>query len=154
MRPLILIFLTALLLRAAAASLFPVYPLIDNTADTAVYDEGARSLARGDGYTWGGRLTAFFPIGWPLALSLAYRAAGVSPAAGQALNVLASLLLLLAEGFVANHLKGFVQGLVIVAAIVFESGKDIIRGRVREVIWLDKILAPHLHRIQVQFPRD
>ena len=93
-------------LRLAAILTFPVYPLVDNTADTAIYDEGAHSLAAGQGYTWGGHPTAFFPIGWPLLLSLAYRVGGASAASGQFLNFLLSLALLGAAWKLADRLFG------------------------------------------------
>jgi len=93
-------------LRVAAIAAFPVYPLVDNTADTAIYDAGAKSLAAGEGYRWDGRLTAFFPIGWPLLLSMAYRVAGESARSGQALNFLFSLVLVAAGWFLVHRLAG------------------------------------------------
>jgi 4-amino-4-deoxy-L-arabinose transferase-like glycosyltransferase len=100
------LLLLGVLLRVAAIVSFPVYPLVDNTEDTAIYDAGAKSLAAGEGYRWGGKPTAFFPIGWPLLLSFVYRVAGESAEAGQALNFVFSLVLVAAGWFLAHRLAG------------------------------------------------
>ncbi|HEX7878811.1 MAG TPA: glycosyltransferase family 39 protein [Candidatus Eisenbacteria bacterium] len=113
------LLLLGVVLRVAAIVSFPVYPLVDNTADTAIYDEGARSLAAGEGYRWGGRLTAFFPIGWPLLLSMAYRVAGESARSGQALNFLFSLVLLLACWFLVHRLAGRRAGRLAALVLAF-----------------------------------
>lgn len=105
-----------ILLRLLSVLTFPVYPLVDNTEDTEIYDYGAQSLARGDGYLWGGQPTAFFPIGWPLLLSLAYRVGGVSADVGQLLNFGFSLLLLFSGWALARRLLGERGGRI--AAIV------------------------------------
>ncbi len=114
-----LLLLMAALLRLGAAFSFPVYPLVDNTADTAIYDEGARSLAAGEGYLWQGKPTAFFPVGWPLLLSFAYRAGGVSERSGHLLNVMMSLLLLVASWKCAERLAGPAAGLLTLAILAF-----------------------------------
>lgn len=103
-RTLILVAVTALLLRLAAVLAFPVYPLVDNTEDTEIYDSGAHSLAAGQGYRWNGKPTAFFPVGWPLLLSLAYRVGGASARTGQVLNLGLSLALLAAGWLLARRL--------------------------------------------------
>lgn len=105
-RWLLLILVIGVVGRLAAALTFPVFPILDNTEDTIIYDAGAKSLAAGDGYRWGGRATAFFPVGWPLLLSFAYRLGGESARSGQILNVLLSLALLAATGLLARRLFG------------------------------------------------
>lgn len=104
-------------LRLAAVLAFPVYPLVDNTEDTAIYDEGARSLAAGQGYTWAGHPTAFFPVGWPMLLSLAYRVAGVSARSGQLLNFGLSLALVAASWGLASRLFGRRAGRLAAVAV-------------------------------------
>lgn len=106
-----------LLLRLAAILAFPVYPLVDNTADTEMYDAGSRSLAAGDGYLWHGQPTAFFPVGWPLLLSLAYRAAGAAPRTGQFLNLLLSAGLLAAGWGLTRRLYGRRPALLVAAIL-------------------------------------
>jgi 4-amino-4-deoxy-L-arabinose transferase-like glycosyltransferase len=98
---------------------FPVYPLIHNTADTAIYDEGARSLASSQGYRWGDRPTAFFPVGWPLLLSQAYRFFGYSPRAGQLLNFGLSLLLWWGAWGLARRLHGARTARIVAAFMAF-----------------------------------
>jgi 4-amino-4-deoxy-L-arabinose transferase-like glycosyltransferase len=95
-----------ILLRLAAILSFPVYPLVHNTADTSIYDEGARSIARGEGYRWQGKATAFFPVGWPLILAGSYRLVGESPRSGQIANFLLSLVVILAGWLLARRLFG------------------------------------------------
>ncbi|MCC6648296.1 MAG: glycosyltransferase family 39 protein [Polyangiaceae bacterium] len=63
------------------------------TADGHYYDVLADRLARGLGYTWAwpdGAVTyaAHYPVGYPAALSIAYRALGSGAAAAGALNLL------------------------------------------------------------------
>jgi len=113
------ILAAALALRIVAAFTFPVYPLVDNTADTEIYDAGAHSLAAGQGYLWQGQATAFFPVGWPLLLSFAYRAGGVGEASGHALNVLLSMLLLIAAWKCAERLAGPRAGFVTLVVTAF-----------------------------------
>jgi 4-amino-4-deoxy-L-arabinose transferase-like glycosyltransferase len=105
-RMFVVFLLAGVLLRAASIVAFPVFPLVDNTEDTAIYDAGARSLAAGEGYRWDGRPTAFFPIGWPLLLSFAYRVAGESARSGQALNFLLGFVIVAAGWFLAHRLVG------------------------------------------------
>ncbi|MDZ4806203.1 MAG: glycosyltransferase family 39 protein [Candidatus Eisenbacteria bacterium] len=105
-----LLLLLGVLLRLAALLAFPVFPLVGNTEDTAFYDEGARSLAKGQGYQWGGQPTAFFPIGWPLILSLAYRIGGESARSGQMVNLLFSLAIVAGGWAMARGLLGARSG--------------------------------------------
>lgn len=95
-----------ILLRVVAVFTFPVYPLVNNTADTEIYDAGARSIAGGEGYRWGGRPTAFFPVGWPLVLAGAYKLFGESPRSGQVMNLILSLVLIAASWAFARRLHG------------------------------------------------
>lgn len=97
-------------LRLAAILAFPVYPLVGNTEDTLIYDAGARSLAMGSGYQLGGNPTAFFPIGWPLILSFAYRLMGFSAKSGQMINLVFSLLIVVAGWVMARRLLGARSG--------------------------------------------
>jgi 4-amino-4-deoxy-L-arabinose transferase-like glycosyltransferase len=99
-----------LALRLVAVLTFPVYPLVDNTEDTEIYDFGAKSLAAGQGYRWGDQPTAFFPIGWPLLLSMAYRVGGVSADTGQWLNFGFSIVLLFAGWALGRRLLGAAGG--------------------------------------------
>ena len=105
----LLLFL-GILLRLAAILGFPVFPLVGNTEDTAIYDAGARSLAAGLGYQWGGHPTAFFPIGWPLILSLAYRIGGASALSGQLANFLFSLVIVAGGWVLGRRLLGARSG--------------------------------------------
>src|SRR5688572_12810383 len=78
-RSIALAFSTALGLRLALGLALPVVP----TWDGVFYERAASQIARGEGYTarmlGGGRPaheTAFYPVGWPAALS-AWRSAGI-----------------------------------------------------------------------------
>jgi hypothetical protein len=112
-----LLVVLGLALRVVALLAFPVYPLVDNTEDTEIYDFGAKSLAAGDGYRWGDAPTAFFPIGWPLLLSLAYRVGGVSADTGQWLNFGFSLLLLAAGWALGRRFLGAAGGRLVAIAL-------------------------------------
>ena len=59
-------------------------------ADFAWYYARAVELAHNEGYNWMGHPTAYWPIGWPLFLSLIYRVTGPSVMVGLAVNVLLS----------------------------------------------------------------
>jgi len=104
------LMLLGVILRLAAILGFPVFPLVGNTEDTAIYDAGARSLAAGLGYQWGGHPTAFFPIGWPLILSLAYRIGGVSALSGQLVNFLFGLVIVGGGWLLGRRLLGARSG--------------------------------------------
>ncbi len=95
-----------ILLRIGAAAATDVFPTVANTWDSNFYHQTAESLANGEGYRFQGVPTALFPPAYPLFLSLGYRVAGTSEAAGQAMNLLASLWLLGAAGWLAHGLSG------------------------------------------------
>lgn len=116
-RRVLALVLLGVALRLAAVMAFPVYPLVDNTEDTAIYDEGARSLAAGQGYTWAGHSTAFFPVGWPLLLSMAYRVGGVAARSGQLLNFGLSLALIAGAWGLASRLSGRRAGRLVAVAM-------------------------------------
>lgn len=59
-------------------------------ADFAWYYDRAVELAHNQGYDWMGHPTAYWPIGWPLFLSLIYRVTGPSVGVGLAVNALLS----------------------------------------------------------------
>lgn len=61
---------------------------LQQTSDFEWYLERARGLAAGDGYSTLGRPTAYWPIGYPLFLSVLFRAFGPSVLVGQLANVL------------------------------------------------------------------
>jgi 4-amino-4-deoxy-L-arabinose transferase-like glycosyltransferase len=79
-------------------------------SDAAYYFERASELAAGQGYSSPeGQPTAFWPPGWPMALSLAFKAFGASVAVVGLLNLLfagfsAVLLLLLARRITGSQL--------------------------------------------------
>lgn len=78
-----------LVLCRAVASLFDVTP----TSDADFYYSRAASLAAGLGYLANdGHATAYWPPGWPMALSVAFRALGTSTLSVAALNLAAALL--------------------------------------------------------------
>ncbi len=93
-------------LRLAAVLATPVFPTVANTWDSHFYHETAAALAAGNGFSYQGAPTALYPPGYPLALSVAYRIAGASPRAGQAMNVIASLALAAAGAWLAAELAG------------------------------------------------
>ncbi len=93
---LLIIVAVAVALRTAwiiRADTFPVQGL-----DTFFYDQTARRLADGLGYTHylDGIATALFPPGYPFALAGVYKVFGASIAIGQAFNVLVSVAVVLA----------------------------------------------------------
>ncbi|WP_234969616.1 glycosyltransferase family 39 protein [Alicyclobacillus vulcanalis] len=59
-------------------------------ADFAWYYARATELAHNQGYNWMGHPTAYWPIGWPLFLSLIYRVTGPSVMVGLVVNALLS----------------------------------------------------------------
>ena len=93
-------------LRVAAVLATPVFPTVANTWDSNFYHETATSLAGGEGYTFQGKPTAYYPPAFPAALSLVYRVTGPSARAGQLLNVALSLALLAAMAGLAGCLAG------------------------------------------------
>jgi 4-amino-4-deoxy-L-arabinose transferase-like glycosyltransferase len=95
-----------ILLRLGAVLATPVFPLVEGTWDTTYYDDAARSLASGEGYRFQEKPTAFFPPGFPAALSIAYRVGGTDPRSGQVMNFLASLALLAAAAGLAGATLG------------------------------------------------
>jgi len=62
----------------------------EQQADFAWYYARAVELAHNQGYNWTGHPTAYWPIGWPLFLSLIYRVTGPSVMVGLAVNALLS----------------------------------------------------------------
>jgi len=84
----------------------PVFPTVANTWDAAFYHQSAASLAHGEGYTFQGKPTAFFPPGYPFLLSLADRAVGSGPRTGQAVNLILSLLLAAAVAALVREIWG------------------------------------------------
>lgn len=62
----------------------------EQQADFAWYYARAVELAHNQGYNWMGHPTAYWPIGWPLFLSLIYRVTGPSVMVGLAVNALLS----------------------------------------------------------------
>ncbi len=95
-----------LALRVAAVLHTPVFPTVANTWDSNFYDRTARALAGGQGYTFKGKPTAFYPPGYPALLGLAYGATAPGPRTGQAVNVAASLVLLGAGAWLAGQIAG------------------------------------------------
>jgi len=95
-----------LLLRIAVVVWFPVLPTIVNTWDSNFYHETATSLANGDGYTFQGKPTAFFPPGFSFVLTPAYALLGSDPKSGQIMNLLISCLLALTGILLAHRLWG------------------------------------------------
>lgn len=82
-----LILLIYLLLRAAVL-LIP----LTQYSDASWYLSTARNLADGKGYTEGGVPTAFWPPGWPMALSVPFRLFGTSPLVAQLFNLACSMV--------------------------------------------------------------
>jgi 4-amino-4-deoxy-L-arabinose transferase-like glycosyltransferase len=95
-----------LALRIAAILATPVFPTVANTWDSHFYQDTAVSLSRGHGFTFDGAPTALYPPAYPAVLSLAYRIAGAVPRTGQAVNVIASVVLLAAGAWLAGELAG------------------------------------------------
>ncbi|GMA58507.1 hypothetical protein GCM10025858_30100 [Alicyclobacillus sacchari] len=62
-------------------------------ADFQWYYDHAVELASNQGYNWFGQPTAYWPIGWPLFLSLIFRTTGPSVAVGLIVNALLSTLI-------------------------------------------------------------
>lgn len=82
----------AVALAARVAVLAWAWGRFPATADGHYYDVLAERLSRGLGYTWAwpdGVVTyaAHYPVGYPAALSLAYRAFGAGPGAAQLVNL-------------------------------------------------------------------
>lgn len=97
------VFLLAFILRLAFALTYPVYPIDSNTGDINWYFATAQSLAAGQGYVWpetvfqnvfngvkAGVSTAYFPVGFPLLISLVWRVFGPNLLLIKILNVLFS----------------------------------------------------------------
>jgi hypothetical protein len=95
-----------LLLRLCAVFGTPVFPTVANTWDSNFYHETASSLADGEGYTFQGLPTAYYPPGFPFVLSLGYRVAGAHPRIGQLLNVIVSFWLLGATALLVGRFVG------------------------------------------------
>src|SRR5581483_11519718 len=63
------------------------------------------------------------------------------------LAFIARLLLLRTQFLVIDHLKGLVQGRIIIAAVIKEPGG----GRERKFVRLGEIATAYIHRIKIQF---
>ncbi len=116
-RPLLVIALTAFLLRIGWACLvMDRHPRFDETA----YVHHAQHLVHGAGYVdAGGRPTSYWPIGYPAALALTYFVAGKSYLAAALLNAMcgmatAILIVVLATSFLGPAV-GRIAGLVAAA---------------------------------------
>jgi|GEM_PF-2347902 len=81
--------LVAVLIRVVLLSLF------DNrqVSDFMEYHEYAKNIAEGKGYIRQGNPTAWFPIGYPLALSVLYSIFGANELYGKLFNILISLMI-------------------------------------------------------------
>ncbi len=95
-----------IVLRVVAVLATPVFPVVANTWDSRFYHETAASLASGEGYTFQGEPTAYYPPGYPFLLAAAYRVGGAHPRTGQILNLLASLAVLGGGAWLAGELAG------------------------------------------------
>lgn len=62
-------------------------------ADFLWYFDRATELAQNQGYNWMGHPTAYWPIGWPLFLSVIYRITGPSVVVGLVVNILLSTVI-------------------------------------------------------------
>jgi len=74
-------------------------------SDFAFYFRGAESIARGYGYAkYGGFLTAYFPIGYPLFLAMLFWVFGVSVTVAQTANLILSVASLVLLYWIARDL--------------------------------------------------
>jgi 4-amino-4-deoxy-L-arabinose transferase-like glycosyltransferase len=105
-RLLVTALLAGILLRIGAVLATPVFPIVANTWDSVFYHETATALAGGEGYTFQGKPTAYYPPGFSVVLSLAYAILGTTPRHGQMVNVLLSLILLGSLSGLAGSLGG------------------------------------------------
>lgn len=71
-------------------------------ADARTYANMALQLAAGEGYQDGGRPSAYYPIGYPLALSAVHRLFGPDPLVARVANAVISIVTLLALFVVAR----------------------------------------------------
>jgi 4-amino-4-deoxy-L-arabinose transferase-like glycosyltransferase len=72
--------------------LWILYAPYEPTSDGLAYHQLAVSLAAGHGFSFGDQPTAFWPVGYPLFLSLFYKLFGFSWLIGQILNVCLGVL--------------------------------------------------------------
>jgi 4-amino-4-deoxy-L-arabinose transferase-like glycosyltransferase len=74
--------------------------------DSTRYFHFAKELVSGDGYTARGLPTAYWPVGYPAALSLAFRLFGSSPSSAELLNLLYSAVTVLSVQIVSKAVCG------------------------------------------------
>ena len=77
---------------------------VKQVSDFQEYHDFAKQIASGEGYMRHGQPTAWFPIGYPLFLSLLYRICGQYELAGQLSNVFLSLVIIIATYYIATKL--------------------------------------------------
>ncbi len=76
----------------------------EQVSDFQEYHDFAKHIAAGDGYIRNGQPTAWFPIGYPMFLSVLYRVFGVHATIGQLANILLSLLIIICTYCIADKL--------------------------------------------------
>ena len=76
----------------------------EQVSDFQEYHDFAKHIAAGDGYIRNGQPTAWFPVGYPMFLSILYRLFGVHATVGQLANIIISLLIVLSTYCIANRL--------------------------------------------------
>lgn len=100
------VLLVGVMLRVGAMLVTSVFPLVANTWDSTFYQETAVTLADRGTYAFQGKPTALYPPGYPVVLSGAYRLLGSDVRVGQAVGVLASLILLWGTAALTRRFAG------------------------------------------------
>lgn len=91
------------------------YPI----SDFAWYHERALGLIQGQGYTFNGKATAYWPIGYPLFLAALYKIFGPHLYVAKAANVLIGSLTVGLAYLLGNKLWGFWPGLIGALSLAF-----------------------------------
>ena len=76
------------------------------TSDALYFVESGAQLAAGHGYLMDGQPTGYWPVGYPFALSLAFRVLGPSAATARALNVVLSVAAVALAWYVGHAIAG------------------------------------------------
>ena len=124
------VFALVLATRLPYAIAYPVEPFHHNTSDAAWYYQTAINIASGQGYSINGVPTAYFPVGYPVFLSIFFKLFGPSYLLAKLLNVGLDLVICFFTYQIGKVMFGVASGRVAAVFLAISPGHIIWSGMV------------------------